>query len=83
MTRLNRLQPLIKKAQLALIRAQLHFRGDAEIQSAAVDAKKAFEALSKSERAKFNALMRNFKLIGDMDKAAEKTGVNGNFSANY
>jgi len=67
---------LIKEAQLGLILAELDLKHDAQIQSAAADATKAFESLSKHERAKFNALMRNLKLLGDMDKAAAKAGVN-------
>ena len=76
LTELNRLQSLIKEAHFLLILAELRCRQDAQIQSAAADAKKTFEALSKHERAKFDALMRNLKLLGDMDKAAEKAGVN-------
>src|SRR2546423_6210593 len=75
-TRLNRLRSLIKEAQLGLILAELDLKHDTYIQSAVVDATKAFESLSKDEGAKFNALMRNLKLLGDMNKAAAKAGVN-------
>src|SRR2546423_8608900 len=65
--RLNRLRSLIKEAQLGLILAELDLKHEAHIQSAAADATKAFETLSEHERAKFNALMRNLNLLGDMN----------------
>ena len=74
--RLNRLRSLIKEAQLGLLLAELDLKHDAHIQSVVADATKAFESLSKHERAKSNALMTNFMLLGDMNKAAEKAGVN-------
>jgi hypothetical protein len=75
-TRLNRLRSLIKEAQLGLILAELNLVHDTHIQSAVAEATKAFESLSKHERAKLNALMRNLELLGDMNKAAAKAGVN-------
>jgi hypothetical protein len=75
LTELNRLQSLIKEAQFLLILAESDRRRDARDAQIQSDAEKAFEALPKSERAKFKDLMRNLQLLGDMEKAAEKAGV--------
>ena len=48
---------------------------NAEIQRTVADAKKRWNALSRSERAKCRKLMKEFVIQGDLSRAAERVGI--------
>jgi TolB-like protein len=48
---------------------------NAEIRRIVADAKKKWNALSRSERAKCRELMKNFVIHGDLSRAAERAGI--------